>query len=396
MPIAYAKVFFGGDARDERRFNEMVLRRLNADVSITQLGRARSGLYLLTKYAVERGERSKVIMSPYTIPDVVIMVVLAGGEPVFYDFEPNSTFCDFNHLSSLIDDRTACVIVTHYHVNEARLSEISELCRSHGALLFDDCAIAFGGAVDGRPIGALTDASVFSFSSFKLLNFFWGGMITTRDPSIAAFVAETTAIWPRLTLKDYAAQAKTCLKYDIATRPVVFRAVVMPMLRKRAEQTNRSNTLERFRIESTELDVSLTSRPNYAAFAEWARKLEKVDAWLARRRAIARIYHRRLGERMVSSPISDAQFHESCFVNYPVIVNPASRDAICREMLLSGFDIGRNLYPNVHRHLEFVHAAGASENVERLTLSSVYLPTHFGVSESYAEAISIKLAELIS
>lgn len=172
MPIAYAKVLFGGGPRDERRFREIILRRLGADVSIMPLGRARSGLYLLTKYAVERGKRRNVVMSPYTIPDVVIMVVLAGGEPVFYDFEPNSTFCDLNHLYSLIDDRTACVIVTHYHVNEACLSGISELCGRQGALLFDDCAIAFGGAVDGRLIGTLTDASVFSFSSFKRLNFF--------------------------------------------------------------------------------------------------------------------------------------------------------------------------------------------------------------------------------
>lgn len=78
-----------------------------------------------------------------------------------------------------------------------------------------------------------------------------------------------------------------------------------------------------------------------------------------------------------------------------MIVNPGSRNAICHEMLHSGFDIGRNLYSNVRRNAEFVHAAGATENVERLTLSSVYLPTHFGVSESYAEAISMKLAELI-
>ena len=83
------------------------------------------------------------------------------------------------------------MIVTHYHVNERRLPEIAELCRGHGAYLFDDCALSFGGSIGGRPIGTLTDASVFSFSSFKLLNYFWGGLITTRDPSIAHAFART-------------------------------------------------------------------------------------------------------------------------------------------------------------------------------------------------------------
>jgi hypothetical protein len=43
------------------------------------------------------------------------------------------------------------VLITHYHVNEARLPQIAELCRIHGAYLFDDCAISFGGSINGRP-----------------------------------------------------------------------------------------------------------------------------------------------------------------------------------------------------------------------------------------------------
>jgi dTDP-4-amino-4,6-dideoxygalactose transaminase len=94
-------------------------------------------------FAVRSGRR-RVLLSPYTIPDVVTMVIL-GGEPVFFDFEPNSTSCEINLFDSLINDHTACAMITHYHVNEPRLAEITGLCRARGVFLFDDCAISFGG-----------------------------------------------------------------------------------------------------------------------------------------------------------------------------------------------------------------------------------------------------------
>src|SRR5262249_702846 len=146
------------------------------------------------------------------------------------------------------------------------------------ALLFDDCAIAFGGEVDGRPIGALTDASVFSFSSFKLLNYFWGGLISTRNEALARRITRIEASWPRLRTRDYARQVKDCARYDFATSPVLFRSLVFPMLRSRTGKTAQLRGLEHVRIESVELDYTLTSRPATAAYAEWRPKLSKVDA----------------------------------------------------------------------------------------------------------------------
>ena len=146
------------------------------------------------------------------------------------------------------------------------------------------------------------------------------------------------------------------------------------------------------RIETTSLDSSLISRPSLAAFAEWDRKLDKIEGWLAHRRSIARIYGRRLGDRMVSASTAQVVFNGSCFVNFPVIIPEVRRDEICRDMMLSGFDVGRSLYPNVHRHPKFAAVDGTSNNVDRLVNSTIYLPTHFGVSEDYAEAIAAKLA----
>jgi perosamine synthetase len=391
MPMSYARAVAGGTPEDEERFRVRIAERLGAETWATPVGRARSGIYLLAKIAVAGGRR-KVLMSPFTIPDVVTMITLAGAEPVFFDFEPNSTSCSLDSLKALINHETACVLITHYHVNEPCVAEIAEICRAHGAYLFDDCAISFGGSLQGRPIGTLTDASVFSFSSFKLLNFFWGGMITTRDRQIAARVEAAVSQWPRLNARDYLAPARACLQYDLASRPPWFGSVVFPLLKNRLKRSPGAGVRENRRIETASLNPTLTSRPALAAFAEWWPKLGRIDEWLAHRRMIARIYRQRLGHHMVSADTPKEVLQGSCFVNFPVVVPRERCNEIIRSMMLAGYDVGRSLYQNSHRHPKFAQAGGQSDNVDRLVAGTLYLPTHFGASEAYAKAIAERLA----
>jgi dTDP-4-amino-4,6-dideoxygalactose transaminase len=390
MPLTYRRVLGGGTEDDERRFLDGIAQRLGRETTAIPIGRARAGIYLLVRHAV-RGQRRRVLMSPFTIPDIVTMVLLAGAEPVFYDFEPSSTACSLDSLRSLIDERTACVLITHYHVNEPRLTHIAGICRKHGAYLFDDCALSFGGSIDGRPAGTLTDASVFSLSSFKLLNYFWGGLVTTRDAEIARAMAQTVEAWPRLAARDYTAPAHTCIRYDLASSPPLFNALTFPLIRRMVRRSPAAGGLEHIRIETGELDRTLTSRPSLAAFAEWAPKLACIDNWVAQRLGVAQIYRRRLGHRMVSAEAPEAVIVGSCFTNFPVIVPRERRRDIARAMTLAGYDVGRSLYPNVHRHPKFTPVDGQSSNIDSMANSTIYLPTHFGVPGSYAEAISERL-----
>jgi dTDP-4-amino-4,6-dideoxygalactose transaminase len=393
-PLSYLRVLANGTIQDEERFLAKLSERFGSDTTTIPIGRARTGIYLLSKLALSGGRR-KVLMSPFTIPDVVTMVVLAGGEPVFYDFEANSTACSLQTLETLIDKDTACVIVTHYHINEPRLSEIAAICRSSGAYLFDDCAIAFGGEVDGRPVGTLTDASVFSLSSYKLLNYFWGGLVTTRRREIAQWLTDIVSAWPRLDARSYIFPIKACLRYDLASRPILFNSLVFPRIQERARRTSLAQSLEPARIETSELNPTLTSRPSLQAFAEWASKIDRIEGLLANRRRIVAIYRNHLGGRMVGAGAPRSLIDGSCFVNFPVIVPSERCNEIVRTMMLAGYDVGRTLYPNAHRHPKFTSVKGRSDNIDRMVASTIYLPTHFGVSEGYANSIAARLAQEI-
>src|SRR6266436_1716379 len=151
-PIRFARSWLNTDAAEEVIFKENMASLLGQHSHMVPIGRARAGVCLAVKHTVAN-RRTRVIMSPYTLPDMINMVKFAGGDPVFVDFLPKSTNVDIDHLQSLIDERTACVLLTHYHVNQQETAKILNICRSTQVNLLDDCAISLGAQFAGRPIG---------------------------------------------------------------------------------------------------------------------------------------------------------------------------------------------------------------------------------------------------
>lgn len=393
-PLRYISPVFtssaeSGEAEFIKRFGDL----LKLPHASLPLGRARTGIYLMVKEFVT-GKRVKVIMSPYTIPDLVNMVIFAGGVPSFVDFNPQSTNVNIDQLSQMVDDETACVILTHYHVNQARLSDVLELCARRGVGVVEDCAISLGGTIAGKAVGTQSNGGIYSLSSYKFLNYFWGGVLYAKDPEFQERIAAGVNKWARLRSKDYRHQVVRTLKYDLATRPLLFRLVTAPILKWKQRRSSDVQLIHQPRIESEEFDASLQSRPSGVAFAEWCSKIDKVETNLGHRRSIAAIYSRMFGDRMIGAAEAD-ELDAGCYVNYPIWVGSEQRDRVYKAMLLSGYDVGLSLYPNVHEHQKFVGMPGHSEETARLCRSVLSLPCHPRVSEEYATELANRLKQLL-
>ena len=391
--IRYISCWFKSDQEADQAFRFRLNSLLGGASAIIPLGRARAGIFLLVKQVVTETRRN-VIMSPYTIPDVVNMVRFGGGEPVFVDFRPNSTNVDFGHLRSLIDERTACVLVTHYHVPQVETNAIADFCRSRGVKFFDDCAISLGASIEGKPIGTVSEASVFSFSGFKILNFFWGGAIVMAPGEIATAIEAEVETWPRLRFWQYRFQAKKILTYRFVTSRLVF-PLFFRLRRSIIESGEIVDVLPLSRIETASLDDTITSRPALAALGEWSRKFSDIADILNHRRSIAAVYDRYFRQISVSAETPEECRAEAGFVNYPIIVGRNSRDEIYRTLLANNYDVALSLYPNVHEMEKFTDIPGRTTNVSELVRSIVTLPTHTRVTPAYAETLSQFLLTLI-
>jgi perosamine synthetase len=393
-PIDYAKFYSFRDTSGLEIFTSNFSKYIDSSSYCLPLGRARAGIYLFVKRFVQNG-RNKVILSPYTIPDVINMVIFAGGLPWFVDTLPHSTNIDLTQLEQSIDDRTACVMITHYHVNQNEYRNIVSLCERRGVELFEDCAISLGGKIEGASVGSGSAGGVFSLSSFKFLNFIWGGVVSTQQNDLYSSLKDEVKQWPYLARKDYWPALKRTILYDLSTRPQIYKHFTAKVLKYRQRHLDQPLMLKPARIESSCLDHTLTAQPHEIAIAEWNRKIADVQQHLHHRQQIAAVYARHFERCMVARETKLEGLAGSCFVNYPVVVPTARRDEIYKRLLLSGYEAGLSLYPNVHEHPKFKDLGGYSTHVGELVRSVLTLPTHPSVTTEYAEAMSQQLLTLL-
>lgn len=395
-PMRYLHPLLRSGKGAEEVFKARLRDFLGGGLEILPLGRARAGIHLAAKFArIRAGGRNRVAMSPHTIPDVVNMVHFAGCEPVFLDTLPDSTNIDIDHLAEILDESICCVLVTHYHVNQARLDDIKELCRQRGVLLFDDCAIALEGDYAGRHMGSTTDASIFSMSGFKSLNYIWGGALATNREDVATFMREELARFPELKPSQYKEHMLAVLKYDLATRSSVFPMITFPAIKRKTRISAAQEALSFVRRETETIEDTVLSRPRPGVLMELARKLDGINKRLAHRRAIAAIYDEFLSEFRVAPETGDDVRAGSCFTYYPILVDPERRERIYRKMIDHGYHIGLSLYPNVHELEAFSGVPGRSTNLSKLVRSMISLPTHPKVTRKYARTLAAMLARIV-
>jgi len=89
---------------------------------------------------------------------------------------------DINHLNSLLDDQRQIVLVTHYFGFPQNISKITEMCRSKGIFIIEDCAHSFQTKIKDRLVGSWGDISIFSYR--KTLPLPDGGALIVNNPNI--------------------------------------------------------------------------------------------------------------------------------------------------------------------------------------------------------------------
>jgi dTDP-4-amino-4,6-dideoxygalactose transaminase len=217
----------GVDYRDslERRVAELV----GVDHAIC-VPQARYGLYL-TFAQLCTPERPEVIMSPYTIHDVVNMVLCAGGVPVYADIETDTCNIDASKIEALIGPRTAAVMITHLHGLACDVERVMAICARRGVPVIEDTAQAFGARVGGRWLGSFGKAGVFSFGRAKTVNAFYGGMVVTSDARLAEAIRAELAQLPDEDSAKLAKRIAHCVVGDVMTVPPVFSPMTFRIFR---------------------------------------------------------------------------------------------------------------------------------------------------------------------
>jgi len=106
--------------------------------------------------------------------------------PVFADIDPHTHNLDPARVEEMITPRTTGIIGVHLWGRACDVDELQNIAERHRLKLLFDAAHAFGCSHQGRMIGSLGQAEVFSFHGTKFVNSGEGGAVVTNDDEIAA------------------------------------------------------------------------------------------------------------------------------------------------------------------------------------------------------------------
>jgi len=301
-------------------------------------------LFLALK-ALGIGPGDEVVTVANTAVPTVSAIAATGARPRFVDVDPATYLMDADQLEAAITARTRCILPVHLYGQCVDMERVRQVAQTHGLHVLEDCAQSHGATQNGVKAGAMSDLAAFSFYPTKVLGGYGdGGMVITDDERLADKLRR---------LRFYGMR-------------------------------------ERYYAE----EDGYNSRLDELHAAILLGKLAHIDAYLARRRALAAHYDRRLaGSTLVLPQVGPGNAH----AYYLYVCRHPRRDAIITQLKERGISVNVS-YPwpihtmTAYRHLGYQE--GDLPVTERAAQEIFSLPMYPSLSDEEQETVIEALCEI--
>lgn len=143
-----------------------------------------SALHLaLLALGFKRGDEA--IVPAFTWISTANVVENLGGKVKFCDINLETFNIDCDQIESKISKNTRVILPVHLFGAPADMGRIHALAKKYNLLVVEDAACGLGTKIHNRHVGLFGDIGCFSFHPRKSLTTGEGGMITTRNNTIA-------------------------------------------------------------------------------------------------------------------------------------------------------------------------------------------------------------------
>jgi len=168
-----------GQGAKVKEFEERLGQRLGNPRCLT-LNCGTAGLHLALRLAgAEPG--TNVITTPQTCSATNEPILERGADIRWADVNPKTGEIDPDSVALLIDDKTAAIVCVHWGGYPCDLDALNEIGEFYEVPVIEDAAHAFGAVYKGKPIGSISNFTMFSFQAIKHLTTVDGGLLTCRS-----------------------------------------------------------------------------------------------------------------------------------------------------------------------------------------------------------------------
>jgi len=294
----------------------------------------------------------EVLVADLTFIAPVNAIRYCGAHPVFMDADPATWQMDLDKVRRFLEGECvmregAClnrrtgrpvraVLPVHLLGLVGPIGELAALARRHGLRLVEDASEALGVRYRGRHVGTFGDAGVFSFNGNKIVTTGGGGMLVTDDAATARYARYLTT------------QAK-----DDA-------------------------------VEGIHHEVGYNYRLTNIQAALGVAQLEQLDAFVARKRAIAATYADELRVVTDITLMPALPAAEPTYWLYTILLGEATTLAGRQAVVRALNDLGIGVRPLFHTIHDLPPYRGCQafeiEHAVRLYERGVCLPSSVGLS----------------
>ena len=282
--------------------------------------------------ALDVGPGHEVIIPTYVCDALYHAVRRCGAAPVLADADPETLGLSAEDAARRRTPRTRAVIVVHPFGLAVDLDDFQRL----GVALVEDCAQTLGATLGGRPVGARGGLAVCSFYATKLL--------TTGEGGAVAGAA------------DLVARARDARDYD-----------------------ERTDLTPRFNYKMTDMQAALGQG-----------QLVRLDAFIARRRALAARYRTALARAARCRVPPDAG--ERHVYHRFVVAIEAPLAPVLAHLERRGVTARRPVFRPIHRAL----GLSGYPNAERLWAESLSLPCYPMLTDDEVDTVATTLLEALA
>jgi len=157
-------------------------RRFSVFVGIPNVLSFYSGTAALHAALILAGVQSgdEVISTAMTAEATNMAICHAGGVIVWADVDPANGNLTGASIEERITPRTRAIMVVHYGGIPAPMDSIRDVAERAGLPVVEDAAHALGARYGNRPIGALSEYTMFSLQAIKHMTTVDGGMLACK------------------------------------------------------------------------------------------------------------------------------------------------------------------------------------------------------------------------
>ena len=156
IPVLSWEEFCGGSDQTIRSMLDV------GETRLTTSGRMAIALALRL---MEVGPGNEVLVPAYHCSSMLEPLWHEGIRCTYYRINPDTSI-DLNDVERRLTPRTRALMVTHYFGFPQDMMAIRNFCDTHGLMLLEDCAHAFFGEYQGKPLGSYGDYAIGSLMKF--------------------------------------------------------------------------------------------------------------------------------------------------------------------------------------------------------------------------------------